>query len=64
MYKLILSVIIIFNSFLLAHCDGCSSTEHNSLGSISGNIKYDTRPVHLNTLTNNIQSIPPKKRVY
>ena len=29
-----------------------------------GNIKFDTRPVHLNTLTNNTQTIPPKKRVY
>ena len=29
-----------------------------------GNIKFDTRPVHLNTLTNNAQTIPPKKRVY
>ena len=29
-----------------------------------GNTKFDTRPVNLNTLTNNIQSIPPKKRVY
>ena len=29
-----------------------------------GNVVFDTRPVHLNTLTNHIQSIPPKKRVY
>ena len=29
-----------------------------------GNIEFDTRPVHLNTLTNNTQTIPPKKRVY
>tara|TARA_B100000579_G_scaffold359351_1_gene316026 strand:- start:1582 stop:3375 length:1794 start_codon:yes stop_codon:yes gene_type:complete len=29
-----------------------------------GNTKFDTRPVHLKTLTNNAQSIPPKKRVY
>ena len=29
-----------------------------------GNTKFDTRPVNLNTLTSNIQSIPPKKRVY
>ena len=28
------------------------------------NTEYDTRPVHLNTLTNNIKTIPPKKRVY
>ena len=30
----------------------------------NGNIKFDTRPVHLNTLTNNIKTISPKKRVY
>ena len=29
-----------------------------------GSIKFDKRPVHLNTLTNNTKSIPPKKRVY
>ena len=29
-----------------------------------GNTEFDTRPVHLNTLTNNTQTIPPKKRVY
>ena len=29
-----------------------------------GNTRFDTRPVHLNTLTNNTKSIPPKKRVY
>ncbi len=29
-----------------------------------GRIKFDKRPVHMNTLTNHIQSIPPKKRVY
>jgi len=27
-------------------------------------LKFDTRPVNLNTLTNNAQSISPKKRVY
>ena len=30
----------------------------------NGNTKFDTRPVHLNTLTNNIKTISPKKRVY
>ena len=29
-----------------------------------GNTRFDTRPVHLNTLSNKTQSIPPKKRVY
>ena len=29
-----------------------------------GNTKYDTKPVNLKTLSNNTQSIPPKKRVY
>ena len=29
-----------------------------------GNKKFDTRPVNLNTLTDKITSIPPKKRVY
>ena len=30
----------------------------------NGDTKFDKRPVHLNTLTNKIQTIPPKKRVY
>jgi succinate dehydrogenase / fumarate reductase flavoprotein subunit len=29
-----------------------------------GNIRFGDRPVHMNTLTNHIQTIPPKKRVY
>ena len=29
-----------------------------------GTVKMGNRPVHMNTLTNHIQSIPPKKRVY
>ena len=29
-----------------------------------GNIKLDKKPVNLNTLTNHVQPIPPKKRVY
>ena len=29
-----------------------------------GEVKMGTRPVHMNTLTNHVQSIPPKKRVY
>jgi len=29
-----------------------------------GDVKMGSRPVHMNTLTNHIQSIPPKKRVY
>ena len=29
-----------------------------------GNVKMGTRPVHMNTLTNHVQPIPPKKRVY
>ncbi len=29
-----------------------------------GEVKLGNRPVHLNTLTNHIQPIPPKKRVY
>ena len=28
------------------------------------NVKMGTRPVHMNTLTNHVQPIPPKKRVY
>jgi succinate dehydrogenase / fumarate reductase flavoprotein subunit len=30
----------------------------------NGTIKMGSRPVHMNTLTNHVQSIPPKKRVY
>ena len=29
-----------------------------------GKVSLGTRPVHMNTLTNHVQSIPPKKRVY
>ena len=29
-----------------------------------GKVKMGKRPVHMNTLTNHVQSIPPKKRVY
>jgi len=29
-----------------------------------GSVKMGSRPVHMNTLTNQVQSIPPKKRVY
>ena len=29
-----------------------------------GEVKTGNRPVHMNTLTNHVQSIPPKKRVY
>ena len=29
-----------------------------------GNVRLDKRPVHMNTLSNHVQSIPPKKRVY
>ena len=30
----------------------------------NGDVRLGTRPVHMNTLTNHVQSIPPKKRVY
>jgi succinate dehydrogenase / fumarate reductase flavoprotein subunit len=30
----------------------------------NGNVKLDYRPVHMNTLTNDVQSFPPKERVY
>ena len=30
----------------------------------NGNVRLDTRPVQMNTLTSDVQSIPPKKRVY
>jgi succinate dehydrogenase / fumarate reductase, flavoprotein subunit len=29
-----------------------------------GGVKLDYRPVHLNTMTDDVQAIPPKKRVY
>ena len=37
---------------------------HSLIWDIQGKTKFDTRPVHLNTLSNDTQSIPPKKRVY
>jgi succinate dehydrogenase / fumarate reductase flavoprotein subunit len=30
----------------------------------NGRVTFDYRPVHLNTLTNEVQSFPPKARVY
>jgi succinate dehydrogenase / fumarate reductase, flavoprotein subunit len=30
----------------------------------TGGVKIDYRPVHANTLTNDVQPIPPKKRTY
>jgi succinate dehydrogenase / fumarate reductase flavoprotein subunit len=33
-------------------------------GGKDGSVKIDYRPVHEFTLTNDIQTIPPKKRVY
>jgi succinate dehydrogenase / fumarate reductase flavoprotein subunit len=30
----------------------------------TGQVTLDYRPVHLNTLTDEIQTIPPKERVY
>ena len=30
----------------------------------NGTIKLGTRPVNMNTLTNKVKSIPPKKRIY
>ena len=30
----------------------------------NGKVKMGKRPVHMNTLTNHVQPIPPKKRVY
>jgi succinate dehydrogenase / fumarate reductase flavoprotein subunit len=30
----------------------------------TGAVRFDYRPVHLNTLTSDVQTIPPKKRVY
>ena len=30
----------------------------------SGKVKIDYRPVHMNTLSNEVQPVPPKARVY
>jgi succinate dehydrogenase / fumarate reductase flavoprotein subunit len=30
----------------------------------AGETRFDYRPVHLNTLTDDVQSIPPKARTY
>ena len=30
----------------------------------SGKVNFDYRPVHMNTLTDEVETIPPKKRVY
>ena len=34
------------------------------LDETTGAVKIDYRPVHANTMTNEVQTIPPKKRVY
>jgi succinate dehydrogenase / fumarate reductase flavoprotein subunit len=30
----------------------------------AGNVKIDYRPVHMNTLTSDVDVVPPKARVY
>ena len=30
----------------------------------AGRVRFDYRPVHLNTLSNEVESIPPKARTY
>ena len=41
MFKIFLSIIIISQGFLFAHCDGCGTHTHNTEGSLSGNVKYN-----------------------
>ncbi len=40
MLKTFLSIIILSQGLLFAHCDGCGTHEHKSAGSLSGNVKY------------------------
>jgi len=40
MFKLILSIIIISQGILFAHCDGCGTHEHSKNGVLSGNVNY------------------------
>ena len=40
MLKAFLSILIISQGLLLAHCDGCGTPEHKPEGSLVGNVKY------------------------
>ena len=40
MFKLFLIILSLSFSTLFAHCDGCGPEEHNTNGSLSGNVKY------------------------
>ena len=40
MLKTFLSIIIVSQGFLFAHCDGCGPHEHKSGGTLIGNVKY------------------------
>jgi len=40
MLKTFLSIIIISQGLLFAHCDGCGSHEHKNTGALTGNVKY------------------------
>ena len=40
MLKTFLSILIVSQGLLFAHCDGCGTHEHKSSGSLSGNVKY------------------------
>ena len=40
MLKTFLSILIVSQGVLFAHCDGCGTHEHKSAGSLSGNVKY------------------------
>ena len=41
MIKTFLSILILSQGLLFAHCDGCAPHEHSTTGSLSGNVKYD-----------------------
>ena len=40
MFKLFLSILIIFQGVLFAHCDGCGTEKTHSHGTLKGNVKY------------------------
>ena len=41
MFKLFLSIFLIFQGLLLAHCDGCGAEKTHSHGMLKGNVKYE-----------------------
>jgi len=59
MFKLFSIILILSYSSLFAHCDGCGTEEHNSNGTLMGNVKYKgSLPSSTPTLNRTMNSNP------